>query len=172
MEMTIGPIQLILVGFEKGQFEEEIFRQLESLRNAGDVRLIDMLFIHKTLEGSVFRLDLSDLGPEVALRYGSIAEELIGLESGVEEISPRATGERMLEMAHTYGLSQSDLRNIPDRIPNGSSAAIVLVEHLWILRLNESLQELGGSLVAQGLVKPISLGTIKARIAPPAEASD
>jgi hypothetical protein len=46
--MAIGPVQLIVLGFNHPDFHGEIIAELERLRESGTVRVIDALAVHKT----------------------------------------------------------------------------------------------------------------------------
>src|SRR5215218_9335522 len=45
--MAIGPVQLIVLGFEHPEFHGEIIEELERLRESDTVRVIDALAVHK-----------------------------------------------------------------------------------------------------------------------------
>ena len=45
--MAIGPVQLIVLGFQHPEFHGEIIAELERLRESDTVRVIDALAVHK-----------------------------------------------------------------------------------------------------------------------------
>jgi hypothetical protein len=49
--MAIGPVQLIVLGFNQPEFHGEIIAELERLRASDAVRVIDALAVHKDAEG-------------------------------------------------------------------------------------------------------------------------
>ena len=51
--MAIGPVQLIVLGFEHPEFHGEIIAELEKLRANDAVRVIDALAVHKDAEGEI-----------------------------------------------------------------------------------------------------------------------
>ena len=59
--MTVGPIQLLVVGFEGGEVESEILAELDRLRENDTVRLIDLLFVRKDDDGNLEKILRSDL---------------------------------------------------------------------------------------------------------------
>jgi hypothetical protein len=50
--MAIGPVQLIVLGFEHPEFHGEIIEELERLRESDTVRVIDALAVHKDAAGA------------------------------------------------------------------------------------------------------------------------
>jgi hypothetical protein len=46
--MAIGPVQLIVLGFNHPNFHGEVIQELERLRDSDTIRVIDALAVHKT----------------------------------------------------------------------------------------------------------------------------
>ena len=59
--MAIGPVQLIVLGFNHPNFHGEIIQELERLRESDTVRVIDALAVHKDADGEVEVAHLSNL---------------------------------------------------------------------------------------------------------------
>jgi len=86
--MAIGPVQLIVLGFEHPQFRGEIIAELERLRESDTVRVIDSLAVYKDADGELEVQHLSNLTTDEAIELGSVIGALIGLgiegEAGAE----------------------------------------------------------------------------------------
>src|SRR6187200_1106844 len=86
--MAIGPVQLIVLGFNHPEFHGEIIEELERLRESDTVRVIDSLAVFKDAEGEIEVMHLSNLSKEEATELGSKVAALIGLgiegEQGME----------------------------------------------------------------------------------------
>src|SRR6201981_56269 len=80
--MAIGPVQLIVLGFDHPEFHGEIIAELERLRESDTVRVIDALAVHKDSEGEIEVAHLSNLSKDEAIELGSTVGALIGL--GIE----------------------------------------------------------------------------------------
>src|SRR5688500_11684069 len=80
--MAIGPVQLIVLGFEHPQFHGEIIAELERLRESDTVRVIDSLAVYKDAEGEITVAHLSNLSDEEAVELGSKVGVLVGV--GIE----------------------------------------------------------------------------------------
>jgi uncharacterized membrane protein len=78
--MAIGPVQLIVLGFNHPEFHGEIIAELERLRESDTVRVIDSLAVHKDANGNVEVAHLSNLTDDEAIELGSKAAALILLE--------------------------------------------------------------------------------------------
>src|SRR5690349_20515889 len=80
--MAIGPVQLIVLGFNHPEFHGEIIAELEKLRQSDTVRVIDALAVFKDADGQIEIEHLSNLTQEEAIELGTKIGALIGL--GVE----------------------------------------------------------------------------------------
>ena len=68
---VFGPVQMLTIGFEGSRFKGEILPELERLKAAGVVRIIDLLVIRKDEAGAIATLTASDLDWEEATEYGA-----------------------------------------------------------------------------------------------------
>ena len=62
--MAIGPVQLLVVGFQQTDFQGEIRQELDRLRDNDLVRVIDALAVRKDADGNVDMLHQSQLRSE------------------------------------------------------------------------------------------------------------
>ena len=77
--MAVGPVQLLVLGFEHPNFEGEIIAELEKLRSSDTVRVIDALAVHKDAEGNIEIAQLSNLSADEAIELVSTIGALLGL---------------------------------------------------------------------------------------------
>ena len=86
--MSIGPVQLIVLGFSHPDFHGEVINALEDLRKTDTVRVIDALAVHKDAAGEIEVAHLSTLTKDEAIEVGTKVGALIGLgiegEEGME----------------------------------------------------------------------------------------
>src|SRR3954462_6901504 len=80
--MAIGPVQLIVLGFNHPEFHGEIINEIERLRESDTVRVIDALAVHKDADGEIEVAHLSNLTKDEAIELGTKIGALIGL--GIE----------------------------------------------------------------------------------------
>ena len=77
--MAIGPVQMLIVGFEDPKFQGEVLEEFKRLKDADIIRLIDLVVVKKDDEGNIETLHTSDLNEEEALEFGAVAGALLGL---------------------------------------------------------------------------------------------
>jgi uncharacterized membrane protein len=135
--MAIGPVQILVIGFEDTVFRGQIRDELERLRDHDIVRLIDALVVVKDDDGNVERMQISDLTTEQAEEFGATVGALVGLGFGDEEHAQ--AGAVLGAMAGEDGHVLPESWYVEDAIPNGSAAAIALLEHRWAIPLRDAL---------------------------------
>jgi uncharacterized membrane protein len=160
--MAIGPVQLLVLGFDEPEFHGEVTRELETLRESGTIRVIDALAVHKDARGEIEVQHLSNLTKAEAIELGSKVAELVGL--GIEgEEGVHAAAEIGAEDAAEHGLEVLDDEvewDVIEEIPNGSAAALILIEHHWAVPLRDAIARVGGYRIADGMISPYDLVAI------------
>lgn len=160
--MAVGPVQLLVIGFEAPEFHGEIVEELEKLRRSDAVRVIDALAVHKDADGAIEVQHLSNLTREEAIEVGSKVAALVGL--GIEgEEGMHAAAEIGAEDAAAHGIEVSTDEiewDVIAEIPNDSAAALILLEHHWAVPLRDAIARAGGHRVADGMISPYDLLSI------------
>jgi uncharacterized membrane protein len=157
--MAIGPVQLIVLGFNHPDFHGEIIAELERLRESNTVRVIDSLALYKGPDGELEVEHLSNLTQDEAIEIGSTVGALIGL--GIEGEEGMAAGAVAgAEAAAENGIhvfSDEDAWDVIEDIPNDSAAALILVEHHWAIPLRDAVMRAGGVRLSDGFISPLDL---------------
>ena len=170
--MTYGPMQLIAIGFGHASLPLDFVNQLRRLRDAGVVRLLDAVFIAKDEHENLNAIKVSDLDDEEALLLGAIAGALVGYGAIGDEGIERGAEIGMLSSEDgIFGLSSDDLDEIADRIPRGTAATFLLLEHLWAIGLKEAIRNADGAVIGQGWITPATLIEVGKKMAEEAEAA-
>jgi hypothetical protein len=129
--MTLGPIEVVVLGFPGNRFTGEIRPRIVDLVERDIVAVIDALFITKGEDGTVGFLELEQLvdDPEI----GALSELL----------SSR------LDL-----LASEDADELATELPPGSSALALVFEHRWMVPVRDAVIESGGLLLADLHVPP------------------
>jgi hypothetical protein len=144
--MSLGPVQLLVIGFDRPDFSGEVLAELERLRESDLVRVVDLLVVQKGADGVVRRLHHSDLTTAEAEGAGAVLGALIGLDGATRA---EAEGGELPAEAEFWSLD--------DAIPNDSAAAIALVEHRWAIGTRDAIDAAGGVAVAEAWIHPADL---------------
>ena len=161
-----GPMQLLVIAFDNPDFHGQIRRELESVMDKGMIRLIDLLFIWKDEGGNIASLEATQLDEEERMRFGAVVGGIIGYGAGGEEGGREGMEEGALAAAkENYGITDEDILEITEAIPEGTAAAILIIEHLWAKNLKQAIREAGGVLVSQGMLTPELLALVGEELA-------
>jgi uncharacterized membrane protein len=158
--MAIGPVQLIVLGFNHPQFHGEIIAELERLRASDTVRVIDALAVYKDAEGEIEVEHLSNLSAEEAVELGTVIGALVGLGIEGEEgmvAGAVAGAEAVAEGNGVHVFSDEDAWDVLEDIPNDSAAALILLEHHWAIPLRDAIARAGGFRLSDGFISPLDL---------------
>jgi uncharacterized membrane protein len=158
--VSIGPVQLIVLGFNKPDFKGEVIEELGRLRDNDVVRVIDSLTVYKDADGNVASLEASQMGEADRAEFGAYIGALIGFG---------AAGEEGAEIGAELGAAAAtedddgmfdDALDVLAEIPNDSAAAILLIEHRWAIPVRDAVYRANGFPVASTFVTPIDLVAI------------
>ncbi len=165
--MTIGPVQLLVLGFEHPDFKGEILAEFDRLKESDVVRIIDGIAVRKDRGGDVSVIKRSDLSKEEAAEFGAIVGGLIGLGAAGAEgaIVGAIAGAEEASDGGIDVLEEEEVWDVIDEIPNDSAAAIILLEHRWAIPLRDAIRAAGGFGISDGFLHPedlVAVGLIAA----------
>ena len=128
-----APVQVLVIGLDRLQFDGSVRAELDRLRDAGTVRVVDVLLVTRSEDGSFSTLPTP---PGLPAETGSVVARLLGTS---EEAPLSADGTGTLEDGPDAGWS------LDGAVPPGATAAVALVEHLWAEPLRAAIRAAGGS---------------------------
>jgi Family of unknown function (DUF6325) len=120
-EFEYGPVEFYLIGFSGDRPGAAVLDAIIDLVRADTLRLLDLLFVARSPENQVRVLELEDVAEEYGLADLQVSE-------------PGLAGEE-------------DVNELADAIPPGTSAAVLVVEHLWARSFAETLYNAGGTVL-------------------------
>lgn len=149
---------MIVLGFRNPRFQGEIIAELERLRRAKAIRVLDALAVFKDQEGRIEVEHLSSLSTDEAVVVGSKVGALVGLgidgerwtEAGTVTGEPTASDESRL-------FDDGDAWDVLADVPNNSAVALLLLEHRWAVPLRDAIARAGGFRLDDAFVSPLDL---------------
>jgi hypothetical protein len=120
----MGPIDYLVVEFPHRRTPGEGLPLLIDLVDRGIIRILDLAVIRKELDGTVARLKLADLSPDLAVFEGA--------SSGI--------------------IDQEDIDNTAAVIAPDSAAGLLIYENRWAAKLGMAWRKEGGQLIAGGRI--------------------
>jgi uncharacterized membrane protein len=160
--MAFGPVQLLVLGFDKPDFQGQIIAELDRLKEGDLVRVIDGIAVHKDENGEVEVLRRSDLSDDEAAEFGALVGALVGLGAGGVEGAEAGAELGASAAAAKRGEPEEDADawDVLDEIPPGSAAAVILLEHRWAIPFRDAVRSANGYQISDGWVHPEDLVAI------------
>ena len=125
----LGPVDWLVVEFPGPDFGNgQIAPFLDDLVKRELIRVLDMVFLRKTEDGTLETAEISDLD-----------------ESQLGEV-------RMAEAELAMVLSEQDVMDLAETIEPGHSAAVLVWENQWAAPFGSAIRKAGGQLVASGRI--------------------
>ncbi len=124
----LGPVDWIVVEFPETKLTGEVAPILKDLVDRELIRVLDLVFLTRDLEGGFEVFEASDLG-----------------ESEIGEL-------RAYEAELAMLLSEQDVADLVETIEPGSSAAVLVWENLWAAPFGSAVRRAGGQLAASGRI--------------------
>jgi len=167
----IGPLQLLVIGFDEDTYAKEIMVEIKDLRKHKIIRLFDLLYIIKHADGTFASKEVDDLQDEEQREFGTLIKGLMGLATkDVKHMDAEEVASSLGSESDEFGVSESEVQGLADQLPDGSSAIFVIFEHLWARSLKASMLRAGGYVRAQGFLDPATLQTASNELATVLEA--
>jgi len=135
---------MLTVAFDGNRFKGEILPELDRLKQERIIRVIDLMVVRKDAEGRVMTMTATDLDWEEATSFGSYIGALAGFKAaGPAGVEPGAMA-GAAELADGHVFDENDAFRVTQSLPNGMSAALVLIEHVWAKTLLDAIERAGG----------------------------
>ena len=124
----LGPVDYLVVEFPAGasNFTGEMAKELLALVDSGTIRVIDVLILTKSEDGSVEATELSDIDE---------LGELQAVEAQLAEL-----------------LAADDVEHLAAAMEPGSTAGVLIWENLWAAPFAAAARRSGGQLIANGRI--------------------
>jgi DNA-binding NarL/FixJ family response regulator len=158
--MMTAPLQVIALSFSRDAgSEDRILAEVDRLRGRGVLRLLDMLFVAKSQDGTIERLTIGDDED-----FGSLLAAVIPVADGGPAVPVPADG--------LAGFDPAGARALADSLQPGTALAFLLVEHFWAGPLFDAIAETGGTLIGEGFLTAEAGLVVGAEVAAMEEAAE
>jgi hypothetical protein len=121
--MAFGPIDLIVLEFKAENFSDAVIASLVDLVSHETIRILDLVIVQKNEQDEVSVQELKELDPTTRALLEPLRAEISGM------------------------ITASDIQMIGGKLRQGATAAIMLFENLWAVRLRQDVRDGGGRLV-------------------------
>jgi hypothetical protein len=136
----MGPVQVLVVGYEQPTFTGEVLAELARLSDAGLVRLVDVLLVTRAADGTFDTVEPTEDAaqglPDLPHGSGALATALLGHSD--------EAGDDRMDGGSDLDALDGTVWSLADSVPAGTTAAVALIEHLWAGPLRAAIRRTGG----------------------------
>jgi uncharacterized membrane protein len=157
----LGPIQMLTLAFDGNRFKGEVLPELDRLKGERIIRVLDLMVVRKDAEGRIMVMTASDLEWEEATAFGSYIGALAGFKAAGPAGVDRGAMAGAAELADGHVFDETDVFRVTQSLPNGMSAALVLIEHVWAKSLLDAIERAGGRELGNDWIRAEDLLTVR-----------
>ncbi len=121
--MAFGPIDLVALEFKDSNFGGEVIASMVDLVASETIRILDLVILHKNDKGVVAVQELQELSPADLQLLEPLRAEISGM------------------------ITVDDIKMVGKKLKENATAAVMLFENLWAIRLKQDVFEGGGRMV-------------------------
>ncbi|MEV0647782.1 DUF6325 family protein [Phytomonospora sp. NPDC050363] len=118
--MSRAEVDFVVVEFPGNVISGKVAEQLRELAARDIIRVIDMVFVTKAADGTVTSAELPELDDDTLARFDPVAQSLDGL------------------------IGEEDVATVGEMLSPGTTACVLLFEHLWATWLRDAIDDAGG----------------------------
>jgi hypothetical protein len=136
----LGPVEWVAIAFDGGRIHRDVVPALADLVDAGTVRILDLLIVHKDAAGAVSSVELGALAAAELAAFDTLDGDVLGL------------------------LGEQDVPVVGADLPPGSTALVVLWENRWADAFARAVRDAGGVLLTHDRIPSelVELGLVAA----------
>lgn len=150
-----GPVEFIVAAFPEQNKAEEILKKMKQMDKDGSIQVLNAAVLKKNESGKVSVKETEDIDARRGALFGALAGGIVGLLGGpagvlVGAAAGAATG-GVAANAIDMGFDNQMLKEIQEELKPGSSAILALIEHEWVDKVVDILEEFQARLVRQAI---------------------
>ena len=158
-----APLQLIALTFRLGaDAESRLLAEVDRIEGRGALRVLDVVFLAKGLDGTVEGLEVGDNED-----FGSLLASIAPSGSPGDGRSAAGDG----AAGEPAGSALAGVQALANSVAPGTAVAFLLVEHLWAGPVVDAVSAAGGALVSDDFLAGDASLAIAAEVAAVEEAS-
>jgi hypothetical protein len=166
----MGPIQILLLGFEDFSATGGIADELTALSDAGTIRIIDARFLMKASADEVVGVRVSDLDDIEREDLRAAAGALVGLGAGAVLGGGDGAAVGLVLGADAamgvgeLGLSDAEVGALAEELEVGGALLLLVIENVWAAGLAGAIRDAGVVFAQQDYLSPEGLVALGAML--------
>jgi uncharacterized membrane protein len=148
------PVEVIVATFTRENGAKEALDQLTEVKKDGLIDIQNAAVLRKDEEGKVHIKETADMSGRRGAGVGGVIGGVVGLIFPPSILATAAVGAAVGGLSaklRDSGFQDERLRRVADGLQPNTSALIAVIEHTWVLKVEEQLREYGADVITEAL---------------------
>ncbi|MCA9991410.1 MAG: DUF1269 domain-containing protein [Pseudomonadales bacterium] len=157
--MSETPIELIIAAFNDEKGAEVALKELQAAKKEKLIGIQAAAIVRRDAKNKLHVREVGELTPKKGAVGGAVLGAAVGLLTGGAGLVLGAAGAligNIIGRKHDIGFSNQRLETIGESLKPGSSAIVAVIEHKWVVALEEDLAELGADVMTAAIAADIA----------------
>jgi uncharacterized membrane protein len=172
--MADVPVELVVAAFTDEGGAGKALKQLKEAQKDRLVGIRDAAVLHRDEQNKLHISETGDMSGGKGAAIGGVIGAAVGLITGPGALITGAAGAAIGGLAaklRDSGFPDERLREIGASLKPGTSALVAVIEHTWVLQVEQDLREFGAQVVTEAVKADIAdqLEAATVPVTPPTE---
>jgi uncharacterized membrane protein len=148
------PVEVIVATFTRENGAKEALDQLTEVKKDGLIDIQNAAVLRKDEEGKIHIKETADMSGRRGAGVGGVIGGVVGLIFPPSILATAAVGAAVGGLSaklRDSGFQDERLRRVADGLQPNTSALIAVIEHTWVLKVEEQLREYGADVITEAL---------------------
>jgi uncharacterized membrane protein len=148
------PVEVIVATFTRENGAKEALDQLKEVKKDGLIDIQNAAVLRKDEEGKIHIKETADMSGRRGAGVGGVIGGVVGLIFPPSILATAAVGAAVGGLSaklRDSGFQDERLRRVADGLQPNTSALIAVIEHTWVLKVEEQLREYGADVITEAL---------------------
>jgi uncharacterized membrane protein len=152
------PIQIVVAAFQDEQGADGALKELRTIQSQGVIKIDDAAVMRRDKNNKLHIKESADMGGGKGATIGGVTGAVFGLLAGPVGwgLGIGALVGGLAAKLHDTGFPQERLEQVGQGLRPGTSALVVVLEHTWVRKVEQELEQQGADVLTESLRRDIA----------------
>ncbi len=153
------PVEVVVAAFNDEDGAEKALKSLKEVKKEGYIAIQNAAVLRKDDDGKIHIKETADMSGGKGAVVGGVIGGVVGLIFPPSILFSAAAGAAVGGLAaklRDSGFPDERLRQVAEGLKPNTSALIAVIEHVWVLQVEQELREYGADVVTEALQADIA----------------
>lgn len=157
--MSEAPVQLLVAAFTEEDAADKVFEQLKQAKKEKLIHIQDVAVIKRDMDSKIHINEPKDWKAGKGAGVGAVIGAALGIITGPGVVLTTAAGAAIGGLAaklRDAGFPDDQLRQVGEALKPGTSAIVAIIEHTWVVDIENEMQAQGAQVMRQAISEDIT----------------